>query len=160
MYFYSLVLSTLTPLLQTEPTRKCFRLIGGTLVERTVSEVEPDLKGNLLGVSYCRSIELARGPQVRSECYLGALSAAKTANPDVIRPIASRTVANPSSLPSHFLLYHLWHLNHVNALLRSPKRSKMHWNNSSRRTRRKKMNSKSSRKSLTSRSVLERCGVG
>ena len=47
----SLVLSTLTPLLKTEPTRKCFRLIGGVLVERTVSEVEPDLKGNLMGVS-------------------------------------------------------------------------------------------------------------
>jgi hypothetical protein len=48
---HSLVLSTLTPLLTTEPTRKCFRLIGGVLVERTVSEVEPDLKGNLMGVS-------------------------------------------------------------------------------------------------------------
>jgi hypothetical protein len=48
---HSLVLSTLTPLLTTEPTRKCFRLIGGVLVERTVSEVEPDLRGNLLGVS-------------------------------------------------------------------------------------------------------------
>lgn len=48
---YSLVLSTLTPLLETEPDRKCFRLIGGVLVERTVSEVEPMLKTNLQGVS-------------------------------------------------------------------------------------------------------------
>ncbi|KAG7528619.1 hypothetical protein FFLO_06042 [Filobasidium floriforme] len=47
---HDLVLSTLTPLLKTEPTRKCFRLIGGVLVERTVSEVEPDLKGNLMGI--------------------------------------------------------------------------------------------------------------
>jgi hypothetical protein len=57
---HSLVLSTLTPLLTTEPTRKCFRLIGGVLVERTVSEVEPDLKGNLMGVS-TRSCRRVRG---------------------------------------------------------------------------------------------------
>lgn len=47
----SLVLSTLTPLLETDPSRKCFRLIGGILVERTVTEVEPELRINTEGVS-------------------------------------------------------------------------------------------------------------
>lgn len=52
--WYSLVLSTLTPLLDTDPKRKCFRLIGGILVERTVTEVEPELRINTEGVSGLR----------------------------------------------------------------------------------------------------------
>lgn len=37
------VIKTLTPL---EGRRKCFRLIGGVLVERTVAEVLPAVKNN------------------------------------------------------------------------------------------------------------------
>jgi len=35
---------------KVEPTRKCFRLIGGVLVERTVQEIQPSLEENLVNV--------------------------------------------------------------------------------------------------------------
>ena len=35
---------------KVEPTRKCFRLIGGVLVERTVQEIKPSLEENLVNV--------------------------------------------------------------------------------------------------------------
>ena len=46
----SLVLSTLQPLLKSAPTRACYRLIGGTLVQRTVSDVYPTLETNYSGI--------------------------------------------------------------------------------------------------------------
>lgn len=45
-----LVLSTLKPLVETEPSRKCYRLIGGTLVQRTVKDVAPQLETNYAGI--------------------------------------------------------------------------------------------------------------
>jgi Prefoldin subunit len=51
----SLVLSTLNEALAEEPDRKCFRLIGGVLVERTVKDVVPALQTNRDGVSLQRS---------------------------------------------------------------------------------------------------------
>ena len=45
-----LVLSTLQPLLKTAPTRPCYRLIGGTLVQRTVTDVFPALETNYSGI--------------------------------------------------------------------------------------------------------------
>ncbi|KAJ9120749.1 hypothetical protein QFC22_002680 [Naganishia vaughanmartiniae] len=47
---HDLVLSTLSPLVETDSSRKCFRLIGGVLVERTVKEVEPELRINTEGI--------------------------------------------------------------------------------------------------------------
>ncbi|CDJ33395.1 uncharacterized protein EMH_0082310 [Eimeria mitis] len=38
---HQLVLDAIKPL---EPSRRCYRLVGGVLVERTVGEVEPALK--------------------------------------------------------------------------------------------------------------------
>ncbi|XP_016091597.1 prefoldin subunit 2 [Sinocyclocheilus grahami] len=40
---HSLVIDTLK---EVDPTRKCFRLVGGVLVERTVKEVLPALENN------------------------------------------------------------------------------------------------------------------
>lgn len=39
-----LVIETLRDAFETEPTRKCFRLVGGVLVERTVADVLPELE--------------------------------------------------------------------------------------------------------------------
>ncbi|KAH9045275.1 Prefoldin beta-like protein [Lactarius pseudohatsudake] len=45
-----LVLSTLNEALAEEPGRKCFRLIGGVLVERTVKDVVTALQTNRDGI--------------------------------------------------------------------------------------------------------------
>ncbi|KAG7097294.1 hypothetical protein E1B28_004658 [Marasmius oreades] len=47
---HGLVLSTLEEALEEEPDRKCFRLIGGVLVERTVKDVVPALQTNRDGI--------------------------------------------------------------------------------------------------------------
>jgi Prefoldin subunit len=49
--YSSLVIKTLDEILPKDPKRRCFRLIGGVLVERTVEDVAPNLKTNLEGVS-------------------------------------------------------------------------------------------------------------
>ncbi|KAG8884039.1 hypothetical protein FRB97_005261 [Tulasnella sp. 331] len=47
---HELVLKTLEEIVDTEPDRVCFRLIGGILVERTVKEVTPKIKTNRDGI--------------------------------------------------------------------------------------------------------------
>jgi hypothetical protein len=48
-----LVIETLT---EVEPGRKCFRMVGGVLVERTVAEVLPALQKNVESVSLFLSL--------------------------------------------------------------------------------------------------------
>lgn len=47
---HSLVIDTLK---EVDPSRKCFRLMGGVLVERTVKEVLPALENNKEQVQHC-----------------------------------------------------------------------------------------------------------
>ncbi|KAI9252327.1 Prefoldin beta-like protein [Phascolomyces articulosus] len=44
---HKLVIDSISPL---EPDRKCFRMVGGVLVERTVKEVLPALETNYNGI--------------------------------------------------------------------------------------------------------------
>ncbi|KAI7864974.1 Prefoldin beta-like protein [Spinellus fusiger] len=44
---HKLVIDSISPL---EPHRKCFRMVGGVLVERTVKEVLPALETNFNGI--------------------------------------------------------------------------------------------------------------
>ena len=48
VFSYRLVIETLK---DVDPDRKCFRLVGGVLVERTVKEVQPALINNREQVS-------------------------------------------------------------------------------------------------------------
>eukprot|EP00466_Bigelowiella_natans_P020919 jgi/Bigna1/47711/estExt_Genewise1.C_170095 len=45
---HSLVINTIKDL---DPARKCYRLIGGVLVERTIKEVLPAVERNLQGIN-------------------------------------------------------------------------------------------------------------
>lgn len=49
LFSLSLVIETLK---DVDPTRKCFRLVGGVLVERTVKEVLPALESNKEQVTF------------------------------------------------------------------------------------------------------------
>ena len=53
VFIFRLVLTTLDEALAEEPDRKCFRLVGGVLVERTVKDVVPALQTNRDGVHLC-----------------------------------------------------------------------------------------------------------
>lgn len=58
------VITTLKEAQAKDPNRKCFRMIGGVLVQRAVKEILPSLETNLQGVSkpfvrtHARVIEL------------------------------------------------------------------------------------------------------
>jgi len=47
---HALVLTSLEEVIATQQDRKCFRLIGGVLVERTVKDVFPQIKTNRDGI--------------------------------------------------------------------------------------------------------------
>lgn len=55
------VIKTLVPL---DPNRKCFRLIGGVLVERTVAEVLPAVKNNN------EQIRMVSGGSAKAQTYV------------------------------------------------------------------------------------------
>lgn len=72
-----LVLKTLDDALESEPDRKCFRLIGGVLVERTVKEVAPQVKTNKDGVSdhlHCSIHRLKRLHTRFDDCWTPLLA--------------------------------------------------------------------------------------
>jgi len=58
---HNLVLAAIEKL---EPSRKCFRLVGGVLVERTVGEVQPAVVKNKEGI---QEIITALGEQVQAK---------------------------------------------------------------------------------------------
>ena len=55
-----MVVQTLAKANEENPKRKCFRMIGGILAERTVDEVLPAIQTNLEGVSLLFYISLIR----------------------------------------------------------------------------------------------------
>ena len=70
------MLETLTPL---EGERRCFRLVGGVLVERTVGEVAPAVTRNREALEEVRSARRHAAPRARSAAQRGALIAADRA---------------------------------------------------------------------------------
>ncbi|CAD6579404.1 MAG: hypothetical protein CYPHOPRED_000877 [Cyphobasidiales sp. Tagirdzhanova-0007] len=47
---HTLVLETLRQVNEEDPDRKCFRMIGGVLVQRTVKDILPQLQTNFQGI--------------------------------------------------------------------------------------------------------------
>jgi prefoldin subunit 2 len=45
-----LVLETLRQVNEEDPDRKCFRMVAGTLVQRTVKDIYPQLQTNFQGI--------------------------------------------------------------------------------------------------------------
>lgn len=62
-----LVIDTLSEASKADPDRKCFRLIGGVLVERTVKEVLPALQTNLEGLKQILETLLKQYKQKETE---------------------------------------------------------------------------------------------
>lgn len=73
---HKLVLRTLEPL---EPSRRCFRLVGGVLVERTVGEVAPAVARNAAALEDASVACKARGSARR--CSVLAAAASQLALP-------------------------------------------------------------------------------
>ena len=67
---FRLVLQTLHPLLKTDPTRQTFRLISGTLVKRTVTDVVPALETNLSGIREVLD-SLVKSYKAKEEQFVG-----------------------------------------------------------------------------------------
>ncbi|TKY90204.1 hypothetical protein EX895_000202 [Sporisorium graminicola] len=64
---HKLVIDTLSEASKADPDRKCFRLIGGVLVERTVKEVLPALQTNLEGLKQILETLLKQYKQKETE---------------------------------------------------------------------------------------------
>ncbi|SAM85052.1 related to GIM4-Gim complex component (prefoldin subunit 2) [Ustilago bromivora] len=64
---HKLVIDTLSEASKNDPDRKCFRLIGGVLVERTVKEVLPALQTNLEGLKQILETLLKQYKQKETE---------------------------------------------------------------------------------------------
>ncbi|SNX87648.1 related to GIM4 - Gim complex component (prefoldin subunit 2) [Melanopsichium pennsylvanicum] len=64
---HKLVIDTLTEASNADPDRKCFRLIGGVLVERTVKQVLPALHTNLEGLKQILETLLKQYKQKETE---------------------------------------------------------------------------------------------
>ena len=65
---HKLVCEALAPL---DPGRKCFRMIGGVIVERTVREVAPDVrqKMELIGQSMTKLTEQLKAQQAAADAF-------------------------------------------------------------------------------------------
>lgn len=52
LHIFRLVLETLRQVNEEDPDRKCFRMVGGILVQKTVKDIYPQLQTNYKGVRH------------------------------------------------------------------------------------------------------------
>ena len=106
MMYFRLVIETLD---KVDKDRRCFRLVGGVLVERKVGEVEPALIGNKDKVS----------SQQQSNYILQGLLRIKISDFSFCKTLAILAFVKSANLYSPF---YLMHLNKVHSLFAPTRR--------------------------------------
>jgi chaperonin cofactor prefoldin len=96
---HALVLETLVPL---EAGRRCFRLVGGVLVERTVGEVAPAVSRNREALEEVRLWGAGRGAHgVRARCRIARSNMRCSASAHALLRPNPRTLLTRAPPPAH-----------------------------------------------------------